>query len=142
MSFFANLLGGTLQGVGAGMSAMAADEEKLAAQRALLQDKQQAALELQQQRTADRQWQQEQTQALQMKVAAGGTGGGGVGVGGKGRAGAQGINLARMAYDARTPEEQQRVIALVDSFHGNDAAGVRHAAHDPYGAHGGRLCAP
>lgn len=124
MSFFANLLGGTLQGVGSGMSAMAADEEKLEAQRALLQDKQQAALELQQQRTADRQWQQQQKQALQMKVAAGGTGGGGVGAGGKGRAGAEGINLARMAYDARTPEEQQRVIALVDSFHGNDAASV------------------
>lgn len=124
MSFFANLLGGTLQGVGGGMSAMAVDDEKLQVQRALLQDKQQAALELQQQRTADRQWQQEQTQALQMKAAAGGTGGGGVGAGGRGRAGSEGINLARMAYDARTPEEQQRVIALVDSFHGNDAAGV------------------
>lgn len=46
MSFFANLLGGTLQGVGAGMSSMAADEEKLRAQRALQQ--------LQEQQTAER----------------------------------------------------------------------------------------
>jgi len=109
MSFFANLLGGTLQGVGAGMSAMAADEEKLAAQRALLQDKQQAALELQQQRTADRQWQQEQ-----MRVgSAGGAGSG------------KGFNLMEEAARARTPEQRQDLVNRVRAVH--EDAGLRLA---------------
>lgn len=78
MGFFANLLGGTLQGVGAGMTAMAADEDKLAAQRALLQERQQAALELQRERAADRQWQREQMARMaQMRpgMASAGSGG-------------------------------------------------------------------
>lgn len=93
MSFFANMLGGTLQGVGAGLSAMGAEEERLAQQRALIQERQQGALELQRQR-AD--------------------GGGGTGGSGGGR----GINLAQLAMQARTPEEQDRVIRLATTFGG------------------------
>lgn len=114
MSFFANLLGGTLQGVGAGMSAMAADEEKLQAQRALLQDKQQAALELQQQRTADRQWQQEQM--LQMRAGSAGGAGGGNG---------KGFNLMEEAARAQTPEQKQDLVNRVRAVH--EDAGLRLA---------------
>ncbi len=112
MSFFANLLGGALQGVGSGMSAMAADEEKLQAQRALLQDKQQAALELQRERAADRQWQQEQM--LQMRAgAAGGTGSG------------KGFHLMEEAARAQTPEQKQDLVNRVRAVH--EDAGLRLA---------------
>lgn len=109
MSFFANLLGGTLQGVGAGMSSMAADEERLARERALIQERSLAAQELQQQRAADRLYQQEQM--LQMKSELGGGAGGG----------GKGINLAQMAMQARTPEEQDRVVRLANTFGGENS---------------------
>lgn len=104
MSFFANLLGGTLQGVGAGMSAMAADEEKLQAQRALLQDKQQ-------ERAAERQWQQEQMVA---RLAGSGAG-----------SGSRGFNLMEEAARARTPEQRQDLINRVRAVDEN--AGLRLA---------------
>lgn len=110
MSFFANLLGGTLQGVGAGMSAIGADEERMARERALIHERNQAALDLQQQRASDRLYQQEQL--LQMKSELGGGAGGG---------GGKGINLAQLAMQARTPEEQDRVIRLAQTFGGDDA---------------------
>lgn len=112
MSFFANLLGGTLQGVGSGMSVMAADEERLSSQRALLQEKQQNALELQRERAADRLYQQEQM--MQMKSELGGGAGGG--------GGGKGINLAALAMQAKTPEDQDRVVALTRTFEGDHAA--------------------
>lgn len=104
MSFFANLLGGTLQGVGAGMSAVAADEEKLQAQRALLQDKQQ-------ERAAERQWQQEQMAA---RLAGSGAG-----------SGSRGFNLMEEAARARTPEQRQDLINSVRAVDEN--AGLRLA---------------
>ncbi|MDP4076242.1 hypothetical protein [Acidovorax sp. A1169] len=110
MSFFANLLGGTMQGIGAGMSAMGADEERLAQQRALLQDRQQGALDLQRERAADRLYQQEQM--LQMKSELGGGAGGG--------GGGKGINLAALAMQAKTPEDQDKVIRLAKTFGGRD----------------------
>ncbi len=113
MSFFANLLGGTLQGVGAGMSAMGADEERLAQQRALIQERNQAALELQRQRAEDRLYQQEQWLQMKSELGGGGSGGGG-----------KGINLAQLAMQAKTPEEQQRVISLARTFAGDDAGAL------------------
>lgn len=112
MSFFANLLGGTLQGVGSGMSAMAADEERLATQRALIQERSQAALDLQRQRADDRLMQQEQMMQMRSELG-GGAGGGG---------GGKGINLAALAMQAKTPEEQDRVVAATRTFYGDDAA--------------------
>ncbi|MES2611152.1 MAG: hypothetical protein V4679_12970 [Pseudomonadota bacterium] len=111
MSFFANLLGGTLQGVGGGMSAMAADEEKLQAQRALLQEKQQ-------ERAADRQWQQEQTAA---RLAGGAGSGAGNGTGGSGR----GFNLMEEAARAQTPGQRQDLINRVRAV--DEDAGLRLA---------------
>ncbi len=105
MSFFANLLGGTLQGVGAGMSAMAADEEKLQAQRALLQEKQQ-------ERAADRQWQQEQM--LQMRTGSGG-----------GSGSVRGFNLMEETARAQTPEQKQDLVNRVRAVH--EDAGLRLA---------------
>ena len=99
MSFFANLLGGTLQGVGAGMSAVTADEEKLQAQRALLQEKQQ-------ERMADRQWQQEQ---MSTRLAGGG----------------RGFNLMEEAARARTPEQRQDLVNRVRAV--DEDAGLRLA---------------
>lgn len=111
MSFFANLLGGTMQGIGAGMSAMGADEERMAQQRALLQERQQGALDLQRQRADDKLMQQEQM--MQMRAELGGGAGGG---------GGKGINLAQLALQARTPEDQDRVISLARTFDGDNAA--------------------
>lgn len=111
MSFFANLLGGTLQGVGSGMSSMAADEERLARERALIQERSQAALDLQQQRAQDRLDQQQQMMQLRSELSGGAGGGGG-----------KGINLAALAMQARTPEEQDRVVAATRTFYGDDAA--------------------
>lgn len=108
MSFFANLLGGTLQGIGAGMSAQADNEERLAQQRALVQERNQAALERQQ-------------EMLQMRAELGGGAGGG----------GKGINVAQMAMQARTPEEQDRVVRLAKTFAGNDAG--RLLADEMYG---------
>lgn len=76
---------------------------------ALLQDKQQAALELQQQRTADRQWQQEQTRV----GSAGGAGSG------------KGFNLMEEAARARTPEQRQDLVNRVRAVH--EDAGLRLA---------------
>lgn len=113
MSFFANLLGGTLQGVGAGMSAIGADEERLAQQRALIQERSQAALDLQRQRADDKLYQQEQLLQMKSELGGGGAGGGG-----------KGINLAQLAMQAKTPEEQQRVISLARTFAGDDAGAL------------------
>lgn len=113
MSFFASLLGGTMQGVGSGMSAMAADEEKLATQRALIQERQQGALDLQRQRADDRLYQQEQMMQMKSEM------GGGAGAGG---GGGKGINLAALAMQAKTPEDQDRVVALTRTFEGDHAA--------------------
>lgn len=113
MSFFANLLGGTLQGFGAGMSAMGADEERLAQQRALIQERSQAALDLQRQRADDKLYQQEQLLQMKSELGGGGAGGGG-----------KGINLVQLAMQAKTPEEQQRVISLARTFAGDDAGAL------------------
>lgn len=113
MSFFANLLGGAMQGVGAGVSAIGADEERLAQQRALIQERNQAALDLQRQRAEDRLYQQEQLLQMKSELGGGGSGGGG-----------KGINLAQLAMQAKTPEEQQRVISLARTFAGDDAGAL------------------
>lgn len=113
MSFFANLLGGAMQGFGAGVSAMGADEERLAQQRALIQERSQAALDLQRQRADDRLYQQEQLLQMKSELGGGGSGGGG-----------KGINLAQLAMQAKTPEEQQRVISLARTFAGDDAGAL------------------
>lgn len=110
MSFFANLLGGAMQGFGAGMSAVGADEERLAQQRALLQERQQGALELQRQRADDQLYRQQEM--MQMKAELGGGAGGG---------GGKGINLAQLAMQAKTPEEQEKVIRLAQTFGGDNA---------------------
>jgi hypothetical protein len=109
MSFFANLLGGAMQGVGSGMTAMAADEERLARDRALVQERSAAALELQQQRIQDRRDQHQQM--MQMRSEPGGVAG----------SGGKGMNLAQMAMQARTPEEQDRIVALARTFEGDHA---------------------
>lgn len=111
MSFFANLLGGTMQGIGAGMSAMGADEERLAQQRALIQERQQGALELQRQRAEDQLYRQQEMMQMRAELG-GGAGGGG---------GGKGINLAQMAMQAKTPEEQEKVIRLAQTFGGDNA---------------------
>ncbi|MGV3680215.1 MAG: hypothetical protein ACO1PM_10880 [Acidovorax sp.] len=98
MSFFANLLGGTLQGVGAGMSAVATDEDKVQAQRALLHEKQQ-------ERMADRQWPQEQ---MSTRLA-----------------GSRGFNLMEEAARAQTPGQRQDLINRVRAV--DEDAGLRLA---------------
>lgn len=91
MSFFAQLLAGAASGVGKGMVDQADYNDKLAAQQALLQERQANALQLQQQRADDKLF---QAQALaQLKGAGGGSDGGDV--------------FARLQA-AKTPEEQQR----------------------------------
>lgn len=113
MSFFASLLGGAMSGVGAGMASMGADEERLAEKRMLAQERHQQNLELQRQRSEDRMMQAEQLQAL--KGPTGGRRGGG---------GGDGINLAEMMMQAKTPEEQQQVVRLARTFGGDDVAGL------------------
>lgn len=111
MSFFGALLGGAMSGVGAGMAAMGADEERLNEKRMLAQERHQQNLELQRQRSEDRMMQAEQMQAL--KGPSGGRRGGG-----------DGINLAEMMMQAKTPEEQQQVVRLARTFGGDDVAGL------------------
>lgn len=111
MSFFGALLGGAMSGVGAGMASMGADEERLAEKRMLAQERHQQNLELQRQRSEDRMMQAEQLQAL--KGPTGGRRGGG-----------DGINLAEMMMQAKTPEEQQQVVRLARTFGGDDVAGL------------------
>lgn len=111
MSFFGALLGGAMSGVGAGMASMGADEERLAEKRMLAQERHQQNLELQRQRSEDRMMQAEQMQAL--KGPTGGRRGGG-----------DGINLAEMMMQAKTPEEQQQVVRLARTFGGDDVAGL------------------
>jgi hypothetical protein len=111
MSFFGALLGGAMSGVGAGMASMGADEERLAEKRMLAQERHQQNLELQRQRSEDRMMQAEQLQAL--KGPSGGRRGGG-----------DGINLAEMMMQAKTPEEQQQVVRLARTFGGDDVAGL------------------
>lgn len=113
MSFFGALLGGAMSGVGAGMASMGADEERLAEKRMLTQERHQQNLELQRQRSEDRMMQAEQLQAL--KGPTGGRRGGG---------GGDGINLAEMMIQAKTPEEQQQVVRLARTFGGDDVAGL------------------
>lgn len=111
MSFFASLLGGAMSGVGAGMASMGADEDRLNEKRMLAQERHQQNLELQRQRSEDRRMQAEQLQAL--KGPTGGRRGGG-----------DGINLAEMMMQAKTPEEQQQVVRLARTFGGDDVAGL------------------
>lgn len=113
MSFFGALLGGAMSGVGAGMASMGADEERLNEKRMLAQERHQQNLELQRQRSEDRMLQAEQLQAL--KGPTGGRRGGG---------GGDGINLAEMMMQAKTPEEQQQVVRLARTFGGDDVAGL------------------
>ena len=112
MSFFGALLGGAMSGVGAGMASMGADEERLNEKRMLAQERHQQNLELQRQRSEDRMMQAEQLQAL--KGPSGGRRGGG----------GDGINLAEMMMQAKTPEEQQQVVRLARTFGGDDVAGL------------------
>lgn len=102
-----------MSGVGAGMASMGADEERLAEKRMLAQERHQQNLELQRQRSEDRMMQAEQLQAL--KGPTGGHRGGG---------GGDGINLAEMMMQAKTPEEQQQVVRLARTFGGDDVAGL------------------
>lgn len=115
MSFFASLMGGAMSGVGAGIASMGADEDRMAQQRTLIQERSQAAMDLQRQRADDKLYQQEQL--LQMKSELGGGGGAGGG-------GGKGLNLAALAMQAKTPEEQQRVINLARTFGGDDAGAL------------------
>ena len=112
MSFFGALLGGAMSGVGAGMASMGADEERLNEKRMLAQERHQQNLELQRQRSEDRMMQAEQMQALK------GPGGG------RRSGGGDGINLAEMMLQAKTPEEQQQVVRLARTFGGDDVAGL------------------
>ena len=100
-----------MSGVGAGMASMGADEERLNEKRMLAQERHQQNLELQRQRSEDRMMQAEQLQAL--KGPSGGRRGGG-----------DGINLAEMMMQAKTPEEQQQVVRLARTFGGDDVAGL------------------
>lgn len=113
MSFFGALLGGAMSGVGAGMASMGADEERLAEKRMLAQERHQQSLELQRQRSEDRMMQAEQLQALR-----------GSGGGSRGGRGGDGINLADLMVQAKTPEEQQQVVRLARTFGGDDVAGL------------------
>lgn len=105
MSFFAQLLAGAASGVGKGMVDQADYNDKLAAQQALLQEKQANALQLQQQRADDRLFQVQTMAAL--KGAGGGSDGGDV--------------FARLQA-AKTPEEQQRQLGVISALGGDDAA--------------------
>lgn len=102
-----------MSGVGAGMAAMGADEERLAEKRMLAQERHQQNLELQRQRSEDRMMQAEQLQAL--KGPTGGRRGGG---------GGDGINLFDLLMNADTPEKQQRAVALIDAFGRPDGAAL------------------
>ena len=113
MSFFGALLGGAMSGVGAGMASMGADEERLNEKRMLAQERHQQSLELQRQRSEDRMMQAEQLQALR-----------GSGGGSRGGRGGDGINLADLMVQAKTPEEQQQVVRLARAFGGDDVAGL------------------
>ena len=100
-----------MSGVGAGMASMGADEDRLNEKRMLAQERHQQSLELQRQRSEDRMLQAEQMQALK-------------GPGGGRRSGGDGINLAEMMMQAKTPEEQQQVVRLARTFGGDDVAGL------------------
>ncbi len=110
MSFFAQLLGGAVSGYAGGALADINDREKLAAQMALLNDKQQAQMELQRQRAED------QRALREMTLAQGG--------GKRGGGGGDGTNVFDLLMNADTPEKQQRVVALIDAFGGPDSAAL------------------
>ena len=100
-----------MSGVGAGMASMGADEDRLNEKRLLAQERHQQNLEMQRQRAEDRMALTEQTQALK-------------GGGSRGGKGGDGINLAEMMMQAKTPEEQQQVVRLARTFGGDDVAGL------------------
>lgn len=106
MSFFAQLLAGAASGVGKGMVDQADYNDKLAAQQALLQEKQANALQLQQQRADDRLFQAQTMAALKGK--GGGAGGG--------------ESLPSMIQDAKTPEQINQLLGTVRAIGGEDAA--------------------
>lgn len=108
MSFFAQLLGGAVSGYAGGALQDINDREKMAAQMALLQEKQQGQLELQRQRAED------QRMLREMTVAQGGRRGGG----------GDGTNVFDLLLNADTPEKQQRAVALLDAFGGSDSAAL------------------
>ena len=108
MSFFAQLLGGAVSGYAGGALQDINDREKMAAQMALLQEKQQGQLELQRQRAED------QRMLREMTAAQGGRRGGG----------GDGTNVFDLLLNADTPEKQQRVVALLDAFGGSDSAAL------------------
>ena len=100
-----------MSGVGAGMASMGADEDRLNEKRLLAQERHQQNLEMQRQRAEDRMALTEQIQALK-------------GGGSRGGKGGDGINLAEMMMQAKTPEEQQQVVRLARTFGGDDVAGL------------------
>lgn len=108
MSFFAQLLGGAVSGYAGGALQDINDREKMAAQMALLQEKQQGQLELQRQRAED------QRMLREMTAAQGGRRGGG----------GDGTNVFDLLLNADTPEKQQRAVALLDAFGGSDSAAL------------------
>lgn len=110
MSFFAQLLGGAVSGYAGGGLADINDREKLAAQMALLNDKQQAQMDLQRQRAED------QRALREMTLAQGG--------GKRGGGGGDGTNVFDLLMNADTPEKQQRAVALIDAFGGPDSAAL------------------
>lgn len=110
MSFFAQLLGGAVSGYAGGALQDINDREKLAAQMALLQEKQQGQLELHRQRAED------QRMLREMTAAQGG--------GRRSGSGGDGTNVFDLLLNADTPEKQQRAVALLDAFGGSDSAAL------------------
>jgi len=116
MSFFAELLAGATSGLGKGIVDQADYNDKLEAQRALLQEKQQAALEMQRQRAEDK--------AFQIQLAADAKASNGRGSGGD--------NIVDRIFAADTPEKRQQALGLVEAFGGVNAA--KAVADKVYGA--------
>lgn len=109
MGFFDALLAGGVQGFGKGMVDQADYNDRLEAQRALQQEKQQAALELQRQRADDRLFQA----SLANESRAARTSGGG---------GANVFDLIMGAAQSKDPEQQRVALGMIESMGGADAS--------------------
>lgn len=105
MSFFAQLLAGAASGVGKGMVDQADYNDKLAAQQALLQEKQANALQLQEQKANERLFQAQTIAALK------GSGGGGS------------VDVFSRLRSAK-PEDQRMALGEIRALGGDDAANL------------------
>lgn len=101
MGFFDEMLAGTIAGVGKGMSDFAVQRQRDEEKQAMLDERLAAQRQMQQ----DRFQQQKDMLELRSSLA----GGGASHAGGKG---GSGINLLQMALDAKTPEDQDKVVNL------------------------------